>query len=103
MGISTDHIIANGTEGLEKVLDDLLEKTKDDPLFASQSHYILYQLGSQKSLIKVDTVQSPFRFWYYDLMGRPATTAVKETIARFIWDKCGEKDRALQGVGGGKS
>lgn len=96
MGISTDHIVANGPEGLEKVLGDLLAKTKDSDHFAKQEHYILYQLGSQKSLIKVDTKQVPFKFWHFDLMGRPATVAIKETIARFIWDKCGVKELAAQ-------
>lgn len=98
MGMSTDHIIANGPEGLEKVLGDLLDKAKDDDQFAKQEHYILYQLGSQKSLIKVDTTEIPFKFWHFDLMGRPATVAIKETIARFIWEKCGVKEWALQNV-----
>lgn len=99
MGISTDHIVANGPEGLEKVLGDLLAKTKDDTGFSKKDHYILYQLGSQKALIRVSTKEIPFKFWHFDLMGRPATVAIKETIARFIWEKCGERERALQGIG----
>lgn len=94
--IPNDSIVAEGPEGLEKVLNELLEKSKQDPAFASQEHNILYKLGSQKSLIKVNTSQMPFKFWHYDLMGRPATTVVKETIARFVWEKCGEKERYLK-------
>lgn len=96
MEIPSDHIIAEGPEGLEKVLEELLEKSKSDPIFATQDHFILYQLGNQKSLIKIDMSQQPFRFWHYDLMGRPATFAVKDTIARFLWEKCGEKEKYLR-------
>lgn len=93
---SDDYIIAEGPEGLDRVLTELLEKSKADPIFASQEHYVMYQLGNQKSLIKVDTNQTPFKFWYYDLMGRPATIIVKEAIARFLWDKCGLREEYFQ-------
>lgn len=93
--IPPNHIVADGPEGLERVLDELLEKSKTDTQFASDEHFILYQLANQKSLIKVDTSQLPFKFWHNDLMGRPATVAVKHTIAKFLWEKCGEKERCL--------
>jgi hypothetical protein len=98
MDIPENCIIAEGPEGLEQVLNDLFDKSKSDPMFAAEEHYILYQLGNQKSLIKVDNSKIPFQFWHYDSMGRPATFAVKTTIARFLWDKCGEKERFLQEV-----
>jgi len=89
--IPADYILAEGPEGLSQVLDGLLIKyeqgAKDVP------YYVLYKLGGQQSLIKVDISKKPFQFWYCDLLGRPATRTVKETIARFLWEKCGEKER----------
>lgn len=35
--------------------------------------------------------QTPYHFTYSDLLGRPATNAVKDTIANFLWEKCGEE------------
>ncbi|EKD72005.1 MAG: hypothetical protein ACD_46C00035G0002 [uncultured bacterium] len=90
--LPTIYLVAEGPEGLATILDDFLEQSKD-PAFAASEHFILYQLGSQKSLIKVDTSKMPFHFRYHDLLGRPATNAVKETIAQFLWEKCGEKER----------
>lgn len=95
MDIPAKYSIADGPEGLAKLLDELFEKSKTDPIFAREDHYIMYQLGSQKSLIKVDTSQIPFQFVYSDSMGRPATAAVKDVIARFLWEKCGEKERYM--------
>jgi hypothetical protein len=94
--LSLQYVPAHGPEGLTKVLDNFLEKAKIDPEFAAHGHYILYQLGAQKSLIKVDMSQQPFQFWYNDLLGRPPTNIVKETIARFLWEKCGERERFFQ-------
>lgn len=96
MEIPSNYIVAEGPDGLYQVLNELLDKAKSDAVFASQEHYIMYQIGNQKSLIKVDTNIIPFRFWYNDLMGRPATTIVKETIGRFLWEKCGEKEKYMQ-------
>lgn len=101
MDISKDYIIAEGPEGLEKVLNELLEKIKKDPKFATDEHFILYQLANQKSLIKVDTSQQPFVFWYCDLMGRPITTIVKETLSDFLWNKCGGREQSMRGKAGG--
>lgn len=99
--MSLQYIPAQGPDGLEKVLDNLFEKTQKDREFAGTEHYILYQLGNQKSLIKVDMSQPPFQFWYYDLLGRPATRTVKETVARFLWEKCGERERFYKEFQGG--
>lgn len=87
---------AQGPEGLTYVLDDLLDQSLKDAAFAAAPHYVLYELGSQKSLIKVDMSMKPYQFWYCDLLGRPATKVVKETIARFLWEKCGVKDNILE-------
>lgn len=84
--------IANGLDGLAALLDQLLLQAKQNPNTITPDHYILYQLGNQKSLIKVDMTTSPFHFMYDDLLGRPATNGVKETIGRFLWEKCGEKE-----------
>lgn len=89
-----DYVTAEGPEGLASVLNDLLVKKHA----GTQSHeqYILYQLGNQKSLIKVDISAQPFQFWYYDLLGRPATKVVKDILGDFVWEKGGEKERYLQ-------
>lgn len=102
MEILQQYIPAQGPEGLKHVLEDLLEKSKQDPAFAAQEHYILYQIGAQRSLMKVDMSQPPFQVWYYDLLGRPITKAVEETIADFLWEKGGEKDRFLKNSGQGE-
>ncbi|OGT46595.1 MAG: hypothetical protein A3E83_07290 [Gammaproteobacteria bacterium RIFCSPHIGHO2_12_FULL_41_20] len=81
-----------GPEGLERALMDLYEQSQKDPVFAAEGHYIIYQFGQQKSLIKIDMSAHPYKFWYYDLWGRPATSVVKETIAQFLLDKESEKE-----------
>lgn len=88
--------VADGPKGLRDVLEDYLAKSEKDRRFADVGHYILYKLGDQRSLIRVDTSEIPFHFRYCDLLGRPATKAVKETIARFIWERCGEKERYMK-------
>lgn len=85
-------IPAEGPQGLTAVLSSLYKQSQLDPS-APTSHYILYRLGGQKSLIKVDMGQTPCQFWYYDLLGRPATQLVKETINQFLLDKYGESSR----------
>jgi len=87
--IPNDYIIAEGPAGLRQVLEDLYAKTTSDPVFATEEHFVLYQLGNQKSLIKVDTGKTPFDFWHYDLLGRPATAPVKETLKQFMFEKWG--------------
>lgn len=89
MDVPNDYIIAEGPEGLRRVLDDLLARSTSDSTFATQEHFVMYQLGNQKSLIKVDTDRAPFEFWHYDLMGRPATMAVRDTIKQFLFEKWG--------------
>lgn len=91
--LSQEYIPANGPEGLRDVLHALLARVTADPGFAAAQHYILYKIGSQQSLIRVDTTRQPFYFWYYDLLGRPVTRNVKSIIAEFLWEKCGEKER----------
>lgn len=90
------YTVALGPEGLMSTLKTLLERVKQDPEFAAQSLYILYQLGQQRSVIKVDMSKKPFLFWYYDLLGRPMTRIVKQTIARFLWEECGEREVLLK-------
>jgi hypothetical protein len=90
------YIVAKGPEGLTAVLDDLLAQSKADPGVKEKDHYILFELGSQKSLIKMDMTVTPFLFWHYDLLGRPATATIKEVLARFAWEKCGQKESYLK-------
>ena len=94
------YIVATGPEGLEAVLGELLDKSKTDPKLKERAHYILYELGNQKSLIKIDLNEWPVVFWHYDLLGRPATSVVKDVLARFAWDKCGEKEWYFKEKGG---
>ncbi len=93
-----DYIIAEGPEGLKNILEELLEKSKQDPVFARQEHFVLYTIGNLKSLMKVGTDQAPFKFWCYDLMGRPITLAMKEVLTQFLWEHWGEKEISLQDV-----
>jgi hypothetical protein len=86
------YIVARGPEDLEHTLGELLEKSKFDSILKSKAHFILYELGNQKSMIKMDLSEWPVVFWHYDLLGRPATTTVKDVISRFAWEKCGEKE-----------
>lgn len=91
-----DYITAEGPESLTDILNNLLAESQANSLVANKEHYVLYQLGQQKSLIKIDASKIPFRFWYYDLLGRPITSVVKETITNFLWDKCGGKESYQQ-------
>ncbi len=87
--------IAEGPEGLANVLLDYHEKAQIDDDFASNDQYILYRNNQQKALIKIDMRQVPYQFWYYDLLGRPATNNIKETIAKFLWIICNERMKYL--------
>lgn len=91
--------VVDGPVGLMEVLDTYLTKSQNDASFAKVGHYVLYTLGEQRSLIRVDTSEMPFHFGYCDLFGRAATAGVKETIARFLWEKCGEKERYMRESG----
>lgn len=94
-----NYIPAPGPEGLKQVLEDLLDKSKNDPAFAGKEHFIYYHVGEQKSLIKVDMSEKPYLFWYFDLLGRPATKAVKKIVGDFLWERCGEKAKYLREAG----
>ena len=98
LALLKDYIPAQGPIGLRQVLDKLLEQSKNDSLFAAKEHFIMYQLGDQKSLIKVDMSEDPILFWYFDLLGRPATGIVKKTIFDFLWEKCGVREQYLQAL-----
>lgn len=88
-----DYIDATGPQGLWDVLTHLHEKVHAEKHTGPAEFYIRYTLGSQISLIKVDLNADPIQFWYYDLLGRPVTNAVRETIGKFLWEKCGERER----------
>lgn len=92
-GLKLQYELAEGPEGLWNELMKLLERSEVDPSFVAKDHYIMYVLGGQRSLIKVEMTKKPFEFWYCDAQGRPPTKAVRETIAEFLWEKGGEKER----------
>ena len=98
--LPAEYTTAEGPEALTRELDLLLEESKKNTEFADKDHFILYQFGAQKSWIKINTKTMPFHFEYQDMLGRPATNAVKEIIARFLWEKCGEKERYMHDHGG---
>lgn len=81
-------IVAEGPEGLTAVLNSLYRNSQIDPE-APFIHYILFRLGNQKSLIRIDLSKAPCHFWYYDLLGRPITQMVKETLNQFLMNKYG--------------
>lgn len=97
--VQPEMTVANGPEGLMEVLEDFRRRAELDPVFRHEPHYIMYHLNAQQSLIKIDFSADPFQFWYYDLMGRPATNSVKQTVAEFLWEKCGVKQRYEQSAG----
>lgn len=90
-----NYVRAEGPEGLKKVLEDLFVQATQDPVFAKQEHYVLYQLGGLKSMMRVDTDQAPFKFWCHDLMGRPMTLPMREVLMNFLWEHWGESELSL--------
>ncbi len=96
MNADNHYTIANGPEELKQALLHTLEKANSDPRFAAQSHYILYKLDNQQSLIRMDP---SFHISHYDLLGRPATEAVKEVVAAFLREQCGGRGQ-LEDVSG---
>ncbi|OGT61692.1 MAG: hypothetical protein A3E85_01950 [Gammaproteobacteria bacterium RIFCSPHIGHO2_12_FULL_45_12] len=100
MDLSKEAITVQGPEGLGKALELLFQQCQQDAAFKAQSHYFLYQLKDQQSIIKIDMREQPFLFWYADLQGRAATSAVCDIIARFLWDKDkgGEAARYLKSL-----
>lgn len=84
-----DYIDVVGPTELWDTLLRLLEKTRQENLHGPAEYYLRYSLGQQLSYIKVDLNADPIQFWYYDSLGRPMTNAVKETIAKFLWEKGG--------------
>lgn len=97
--VMPEYTTADGPQGLMEVLETFRLQASQDAEFRAREHYILYCLNSQKSFIKVDMSEQPFQFWYSDVMGRPATNAVKETIAEFLLERCGEQDSQQQDSG----
>lgn len=93
--LAIQYISVDGPEGLQRTLNELFEATHSKTPNQSE-YYIMYHLGNQKSLIKLDLGQEPFLFWYYDLLGRPATKVVKDILAEFAWEKGGEKKRYMR-------
>lgn len=87
---------AVGPDGLKDALNHIFHQGLQDPLFAAEDHYIMYELGAQKALIKADMSQKPFHFWYCDLLGRPATPGVIRTIEAFLAENGGNQDFLLQ-------
>lgn len=94
--LEAPYLLADGPEGLRKTLEEILAKVQEDKDYAVNGQFILYRLGNQRSVIKVDLRSRPIKFWYNDLLGRPATQTVKKTIALFLMEKCGEKAENLK-------
>lgn len=88
-----DYIDVVGPTELWEALLRLLEKTHQEAIQGPAEYYLRYTLGQQLSYIKVDLNAEPFQFWFYDSLGRPMTNAVKETIAKFLWEKGGIREQ----------
>lgn len=73
--------IANGPQHLRTLISEF-----DQQKTPNHEQYILHQLDSLQSLIKVVSIGDDFHFYYYNLLGRPIIENEKEAIARFIWD-----------------
>jgi hypothetical protein len=101
--LQPEFTLADGPQGLMDVLETFRLQAEQDAVFRAKEHYIMYQLKAQQSLIKVDMSEQPFQFWYYDLLGRPMTNVVKDTVAEFLWEKCGIKDQYGQTSGSDQS
>lgn len=93
--ILNDAYEAQGPDGLRDVLNKMLEKSMQDASFRAEPHYVHYQLGAQESFLKIDMSAEPYLFWYCDLDGRPATNAVRNTIANFLLEKFGETEKYI--------
>lgn len=84
--------------GLRAELDSILAKSTQNAAYAAESHYVKFQLGGPQGLqafIKIDMSSKPFLFWYCDLDERAVSPAVRKTIADFLWEKGGEKEKYL--------
>lgn len=88
-----EYDIAEGPDGLKALLDSYFERAQNDSAFKAEPHFIVFHHGNQESVIKVDMTESPCLFWYYDMLGRAITPSVREVMARFLWDRCGESKR----------
>lgn len=64
----------------------------------TKTYYILFHMGAQQSLIRVDVGSPHFYFWYYDLLGRPMTKAVKQALAEFLWEHNGQKQAFISAM-----
>lgn len=76
------YLIAKGPEDLERVLNDVWR----NPDLKSQSQNILYSLGQQLALIKVDFSSKEAKVWHVDVtvpFARPATQSIKDAVNNF--------------------
>lgn len=87
LSLPTEFMRVMGPEALYNQLKECALFAKQNSAYASSEHYILYQLGMQKSLIKLDFSHDPLQIWYCDLQNRPVTNKVKEAVLRFIQEQ----------------
>ena len=83
--LSINWDIAAGSVDLVRILNDLLDKIKQNPELTAKEYNILYQMGMQRSMLQVDATERPFIFRHYDLDARAATAPVKNAIKDFLW------------------
>lgn len=76
---------AEGPDNLSRALDAVYEKNH-----TTEDNYILYRMGSQLSLLRVDLSQKPCHIWYCDSDHRPATSSVLKVIEAFLENKFGQ-------------
>lgn len=88
--------VVQGPEELASTLREIKQRAAADPQFALEKHVIPYRVGNLDATVTEHTSQTPIRVEYFDPKMRPAPMPVKEMIAKFFWDECGERDRYLQ-------
>jgi hypothetical protein len=86
--------IAKGQEALETKIKELWEKSQTDAAVKKEPQDILYNLGQQFALIKVDFSKDPIKFWHDDFaFDRAAIMPIKNAILNFCKTQLDEEGK----------
>lgn len=83
----TDYTVAEGLDGLQHTLVDLIDHARRGSLGDNQTQYVLYRLGQQQSLLRIDLNTAPMQLWFYDLDGRPASSGLVSALGKVFWEQ----------------
>lgn len=81
---SYDYIPVQGLDHLSETLEMLYFKIKANPTLSSEDKYVLFQLGNQKSLLRITFAEEMPHFAYFDLFERPMTKNIKTVLINFL-------------------